>query len=89
MRKNGVGKLHFFIFFKKTIDKLLNLWYNKDNEREVITMTNVVIIKLLKFELEHKYTKIKKTVYGENVIDAFNTNGLVLDAWDTINIEGV
>ena len=52
-------------------------------------MTNVVIIKLLKFELEHKYTKIKKTIYGENVIDAFNTNGLVLDAWDIINIEGV
>lgn len=37
--KNGVGKPHFFlIFFEKTIDKLVALWYNKDNEREVITM---------------------------------------------------
>ena len=68
---------------------MLNLCYNKDKEREVITMANVIIIKMLKFELEHKYTKIKKVVYGENVIDAFNANGLVFDAWDIINIEGV
>ena len=52
-------------------------------------MTNVIIIKMLKFEIEHRYTKIRKVVYGENVIEAFNHNGLVLDAWDIINIEGV
>ncbi len=31
---------NFFLnFFKKTIDKPTGLWYNKDNEREVIKMT--------------------------------------------------
>ena len=30
------------IFFEKTLDKLVTLWYNVDNEREVISMFLVV-----------------------------------------------
>ena len=33
---------NFFIFFEKTIDKHNKLCYNKDNEREVISMFLVV-----------------------------------------------
>ena len=39
----------FLIFLKKTIDKSFGLWYNKDNEREVMKMTQKeMFIEILK-----------------------------------------
>ena len=41
---------------------------------------------MFEFTVEHKYTKMTKTIQGENLADAFKKNGLLPNFWFAIEI---